>query len=145
MEVEAVLVHCKSDQCSSLTSAMSHLKEVIVSLSMCRTANGLVTGLGARFIGKTGAEMNIKKSTVTFEGKNTFSDNLDSGIASSHYSSVYTIAHYLDLKMQPAALLKKFGGARARRVYYHSQFSSDQFQIRSILIQCACAIGSESE
>ena len=43
-------------------------------------SNGLVTG--ARFIGNTGAGMNIENSTVVFEGNNTFSDNLDGGIAS---------------------------------------------------------------
>ena len=43
-------------------------------------SNGLVTG--ARFIGNAGAGMNITNSTVVFEGNNTFSDNLDGGIAS---------------------------------------------------------------
>ena len=50
-----------------------------VSLNV-QGSNGLVTG--ARFIGNTGAGMNIKKSTVAFGGNNTFSDNLDGGIAS---------------------------------------------------------------
>ena len=50
-----------------------------ISLNV-QDSNGLVTG--ARFIGNTGAGMNITSSTVVFEGNNTFSDNLDSGIAS---------------------------------------------------------------
>ena len=50
-----------------------------VSLNV-QDSNGLVTG--ARFIGNTGAGMNITNSTVVFEGNNTFSDNLDGGIAS---------------------------------------------------------------
>ena len=48
-------------------------------------SNGLVTE--ARFIGNTGAGMNIANSTVVFEGNNTFSDNLDGGIA-SYYSTL---------------------------------------------------------
>ena len=54
-------------------------KSASVSLNM-QDSNGLVTG--ARFIGNTGAGMNIAKSTVVFDGNNTFSDNLDGGIAS---------------------------------------------------------------
>ena len=50
-----------------------------VSLNV-QDSNGLVTG--ARFIGNTGTGMNIMNSTVAFEGTNTFSDNLDGGIAS---------------------------------------------------------------
>ena len=50
-----------------------------ISLNV-QDSNGLVTG--ARFIGNAGAGMNIANSTVAFEGTNTFSDNLDSGIAS---------------------------------------------------------------
>ena len=50
-----------------------------VSLNV-QDSNGLVTE--ARFIGNTGAGMNIMNSTVAFEGTNTFSDNLDGGIAS---------------------------------------------------------------
>ena len=44
----------------------------------------------ARFIGNTGTGMNIANSTVVFEGKNTFSDNLDGGIA-SYYSTLQFI------------------------------------------------------
>ena len=55
-----------------------------VSLNV-QYSNGLVTG--ARFIGNTGTGMNIAKSTVVFEGNNTFSDNLDGGIA-SYYSTL---------------------------------------------------------
>ena len=51
-------------------------------------SNGLVAG--ARFIGNTGAGMNITNSTVAFEGNNTFSNNLDSGIA-SYDSTVWFI------------------------------------------------------
>ena len=50
-----------------------------VSLNV-QDSNGLVTG--ARFIGNTGTGMNIANSRVVFEGNNTFSDNLDGGIAS---------------------------------------------------------------
>ena len=50
-----------------------------VSLNV-QDSNGLVTG--ARFIGNAGAGMDIAKSTVVFDGNNTFSDNLDGGIAS---------------------------------------------------------------
>ena len=50
-----------------------------VSLNV-QDSNGLVTE--ARFIGNTGAGINITNSIVVFEGKNTFSDNLDGGIAS---------------------------------------------------------------
>ena len=50
-----------------------------ISLNV-QDSNGLVTG--ARFIGNAGAGMNITNSTVVFEGNNTFSDNLDGGIAS---------------------------------------------------------------
>ena len=50
-----------------------------VSLNV-QDSNGLVTG--ARLIGNAGAGMNIANSTVVFDGKNTFSDNLDGGIAS---------------------------------------------------------------
>ena len=49
-------------------------------------SNGLVTE--ARFIGNTGAGMNITNSTVYFEGNNTFSDNLDGGIASYNCSTL---------------------------------------------------------
>ena len=52
-----------------------------ISLNV-QDSNGLVTG--ARFIGNAGAGMSITNSTVVFEGTNTFSDNLDSGIASYH-------------------------------------------------------------
>ena len=54
-----------------------------VSLNV-QDSNGLVTE--ARFIGNAGAGMNITNSTVVFEGTNTFSDNLDGGIAS--YDSI---------------------------------------------------------
>ena len=50
-----------------------------VSLNV-QYSNGLVTG--ARFIGNAGAGTNITNSRVVFEGNNTFSDNLDGGIAS---------------------------------------------------------------
>ena len=50
-----------------------------VSLNV-QDSKGLVTG--ARFIGNTGTGMNIANSRVVFEGNNTFSDNLDGGIAS---------------------------------------------------------------
>ena len=50
-----------------------------ISLNV-QDSNGLVTG--ARFIGNAGAGMDIANSTVVFEGNNTFSDNLDGGIAS---------------------------------------------------------------
>ena len=50
-----------------------------VSLNV-QDSNGLVTG--ARFIGNAGAGMNITSSTVVFERNNTFSHNLDGGIAS---------------------------------------------------------------
>ena len=50
-----------------------------VSLNV-QDSNGLVTE--ARVIGNTGAGINITNSIVVFEGKNTFSDNLDGGIAS---------------------------------------------------------------
>ena len=50
-----------------------------VSLNV-QDSNGLVTG--ARFIGNTGAGMDIANSIVVFDGNNTFSDNLDGGIAS---------------------------------------------------------------
>ena len=43
-------------------------------------SNRLVTG--ARSIENTGAGMNIANSRVVFEGNNSFSDNLDGGIAS---------------------------------------------------------------
>ena len=58
-----------------------------VSLNV-QDSNGLVTG--ARFIGNTGAGMNIANSTVTFQGNNAFSDNLDGGIA-SYYSTLQFI------------------------------------------------------
>ena len=48
-------------------------------------SNGLVTE--ARFIGNTGAGMNIANSRVVFEGKNTFSDNSGGGIV-SYYSTL---------------------------------------------------------
>ena len=50
-----------------------------ISLNV-QDSNGLVTG--ARFIGNAGAGVNITNSTVVFDGNNTFSDNLDGGIAS---------------------------------------------------------------
>ena len=50
-----------------------------ISLNV-QDSNGLVTG--ARFIANAGAGMNITNSTVAFDGNNTFSDNLDGGIAS---------------------------------------------------------------
>ena len=55
-----------------------------VSLNV-QDSNGLVTE--AKFIRNTGAGMNIANSTVVFEGNNTFSDNLDGGIA-SYYSTL---------------------------------------------------------
>ena len=58
-----------------------------VSLNV-QDSNGHVTR--ARFIGNAGAGMKIKDSRVVFEGKNTFSDNLDGGIA-SHYSTLQFI------------------------------------------------------
>ena len=58
---------------------MSLQESAGVSLNV-QDSNGLVTE--ARFIGNTGTGMNIANSTVVFEGNNTFSDNLDGGIAS---------------------------------------------------------------
>ena len=58
-----------------------------VSLNV-QDSNGLVTG--ARFIGNTGTGMNIANSTVVFEGNNTFSDNLDGGIASYYSTLVFS-------------------------------------------------------
>ena len=55
-----------------------------VSLNV-QDSNGLVRD--AKFIGNTGTGMDIAKSTVVFEGNNTFSDNLDGGIA-SYYSTL---------------------------------------------------------
>ena len=52
-----------------------------VSLNV-QDSNGVATG--ARFIGNTGAGMKTTNSTVVLEGNNTFSDNLDGGIASYH-------------------------------------------------------------
>ena len=62
-------------------SSVTLQESASVSLNV-QESNGLVTG--ARFIGNTGAGMKTTNSTVVLEGNNTFSDNLDGGIASYH-------------------------------------------------------------
>ena len=61
------------------------ISNVTLQESACDSLNvqdskGLVTG--ARFIGNTGAGLNIENSEIKFEGSNTFSDNLRHAISS---------------------------------------------------------------